>query len=353
MKAEDRVLLLCARQDFTPGHQEEVQALCRGREMPWSGIAKTAARHGVLPIVGANLRRCELVLPQGFAERLELAILENAAVKERDAARLADGLVRLREVELEAMLLKGTALALCVYDEPWVTTSRDIDLVLRPGPGWKKGENGEKEVRRSLYKSGVECDLREHHDVTMNGVLPVRFERIWAEARPVSFRGADAWVMSPEDLLISLAINACRKRFFRLKGLFDLAESVGRLRDLDWSRLAALAREGHCEGIVYTGLLVTRETLGCALPDDVLEELGVSRTRARLLRSLLTRFVRKAGLAALAADEGARSPNSAMLLSYASFRPAEAWRSFRYSLTHAPVHRPEELATPLATSARS
>jgi hypothetical protein len=339
---EDRLLCLCARQDFLPGHRQAVEDLCRGGAVRWDRLAAAAERQGVLPIVGANLRQCDAGLPATLAVRCELAVLENAAVRERDADRLAAGLARLLEVELEAMLLKGTALTLAVYAEPWVVTSQDIDLVLRPGPGWEKGKGEEKKVRWALYSNGVECDLETHHDVTMNGVLPVDFPRIWREARPVRFRGVPAWTMSPEDLLISLAVNCCRKRF-RLKGLFDVAETLRRGEAIDWLRLGALAREGHCEGVVYAALLAAREALGAGLPAGALQALGVSRVRAGLLRSLIAAFLSAAPFTAGAGRAG--SP-LALALAYASLRPAEAWRSFRYSLTHPPEHQGEDPQAP-------
>lgn len=344
MSPEDHILFLCARQSFLPGHREAVHALARGREIRWEALAKTAARHGVLPIVGSNLRGCDLAvlrLPAGFAERLEVAVFESAAVRERDADRLATALARLRAVELEAMLLKGTALTLLVYREPWVVTSHDIDLVLRPGPGWEKGKGEEKAVRKSLYTNGIECDLNEHHDVTMNGVLPIDFERIWREARPLCFRGEDAWMPSPEDLLLSLCINACRKRYFRLKGLFDLSETVARLRDLDWGMLAVLAREGRVQGMVHAALVATRETVGCDLPAGALEGLRVPPVKARFLERLIAAYLRRGSLVDRSGETLAR------LLTYASFRPAEVWRSVRHSLTHPAKHKaPAEVTLP-------
>lgn len=344
MTREDHLLRLCARQEFLPEHRRAVEDLCRGAAVRWELLAAAAERHGVLPVVGANLRTCDAGLPADLAVRCELAALENAAVRERDADRLATGLARLREVELEAMLLKGTALTLAVYAEPWVVTSQDIDLVLRPGPGWEKGKGEEKKVRWALYSNGVECDLETHHDVTMNGVLPVDFARIWREARPVAFRGVPAWTMSPEDLLISLAVNCCRKRF-RLKGLFDVAETLRRGEPADWPRLGALAREGRCEGIVYTALVAAREALGAGLPAGSLEALGLSPVRAALLRSLLRAFL------AAAPFTGRAGRPLALALAYASLRPAEAWRSVRYSLTHPPKHKGEDPHAPAAAVA--
>jgi len=253
--------------------------------------------------------------------------------------RNPDGLARLREVELEAMLLKGTALSLAVYEEPWVVTSQDIDLVLRPGPGWEKGKGEEKNVRRALYTNGVECDLDTHHDVTMNGLLPVDFPRIWREARPVVFRGVPAWLMSPEDLLISLAVN-CGRKHFRLKGLFDVAETLRRGEPIDWPRLGVLAREGHAEGIVYSALVAAREALGARLPAGALQVLELAPARAALLAALVKVFLSAAPFA------GRSGRPLALALSYASLRPAEAWRSALYSLTHPPKHKGEDPNAP-------
>ena len=345
MTREDRLLLLCARQEFLPAHREAVERLCQEGEIRWGNLAAAAGRHGVLPIVGANLRRCDPAatgLPEALAARFEIAVLENAAVRERDADRLATGLARLREVELEAMLLKGTALSLHVYEEPWVVTSQDIDLSLKPGPGWEKGKGEEKKVRKALYTHGVECDLEAHHDVTMNGVLPVDFERIWREARRLSFRGVPAWLMSPEDLLISLCVNGCRKRF-RLKVLFDVAETLRRGGPLDAGRLGRLAREGHCEGIVYATLILARKALGAEIPEGLLDSLGLSAPRAALLRALATAFLRAGSFV-----ERSGRP-LALALAYAALRPVESWKSIFYSLTHPAKHKGEDPLAPAPT----
>lgn len=328
MTSEDSILYLCTRQDFLPEHREGVETISRERPVRWEALAAAAERQGVAPVVGENLRRCDaaaLGMPEAVAGRLELAFFENAVTKEREAERLAAALGRLREVGYEAMLLKGAALDLLVYHEPWVVVSHDVDLVLRPLAG-RTLDPEEKTVRRSFYRSGIECDLLTHHDVTMNGVLPVRFDRVWEEARPVRFRGAEALVMGPEDLFISLCVNLCRKRFFRLKGLFDVAETARLLPGLDWGHLARRSREHGCEGIVYTALLATRETLGVSFPEGLLAELGIPAARAWALRRLLRRALRRGG-------------SGSVLLPYLSYRGREAWRSLRFTLTHrAPEH---------------
>jgi hypothetical protein len=314
VKAEDRVLFAAARQDFRVEHRATVEALS---PVDWDKVAAVAENHGVAPIVGANLK----------LESLQRAFFENVLIKAQEAERLARGIGRLREAGYQVMLLKGAALDLLVYREPWVTTSKDSDLLLRPEPGRRLADD-ERAVRRSLYRSGIECDLPGHHDVDMNGVLPIHFDRIWAAARTVDYHGQEAFVMAPEDLLISLCINSCRKRFFRLKHLFDIAETAQRL-EIDWDRFAARAREDRCEAIVYTALHVARETLGCEVPD-----LDVPRLRMLLIHRLVARWLRRGSL-------DSRPP---AWLPYASYRPEQALRSLRFALTWTPPahHRPAE-----------
>jgi Uncharacterised nucleotidyltransferase len=338
MRTEDRILFACARQGFQPRHRETVEELSSQRQIDWERLTATAERHGVLPVVGANLRRCApavLRMPGPLAERLEVAAFENALRKEQEAAELAEALARLRAVGLEAMLLKGAALDLLVYAEPWVATSRDTDLLVRPLPGFRPGPE-EREVRRRLYRRGIECDLEEHHDVNMNGVLPIPFARIWHDSRPIRFRGQDAWVMAPEDLLISLCINSCRKRFLRLKGLFDIAETARLSPGLDWGRLARKACDYRCEGIVFAALSTAAATVGCELPEGALDALELGAVRAALLRGLVAGALRTSSL------HSHRSPGLSLLLPYASYRRDQAWRSFRFALTHPPARLPAD-----------
>ena len=321
MRATDRLLYLCARQEFLPAHRDEVERLAAGTAVAWPRVISLAESHGLLPMVAANLRSCDaarLGLPEELSGQLELAILENAALRGRDDHRLAARLARLREVRLEAMLLKSSALALGVYEEPWVAVPRDVDLALRPLPGWAKGEGGERAVRADLYPNGIECDLDGHHDVTMNGVLPIDFERVWREARPVLFRGAPAWAMGAEDLLVALCVNACRKRYFRLKCLFDVAETLRRGEPVDATRLAELARRQRCAGIVAAALLAVGATVGSPRASDLLGALRLGPLRGRALAGLVAAAVRWGSLDSLAGRL------LAALLVAASMRPADA-----------------------------
>jgi hypothetical protein len=350
MRMEDRVLLAATRQDFTPAHQAAVAAAARESSLDWERLAAAAHRHGVGPLVGLNLRRCEARLPPAVAAAFEQAILENTAYKLRETARLHGALHALREAGYEAMLLKGAALDRQVYRQSWYTVSRDLDLAVRPLPGRDPGEEG-RAVRRTLCLSGIECDLDAHHDVTMSGVLPVPFERIWQDARPLQVDGIDALVMSPEDLLLSLTVNACRKRYFRLKSLLDLAETVRHLAvpeaGLDWDVLAEKARAWSCGAIAYTALAAADATLGCGLPGGTLARFatasGLSGTHRRALDRLIAALLARGSLVRGQLLGGnprgrllGRSLQGSLLLVYLSLRPGQLARSLAGALAHLP-----------------
>jgi hypothetical protein len=130
--------------------------------------------------------------------------------------------------------------------------------------------------------------------------------------------------MSEEDMLLSLCINAARKRFFRLRSLVDIAETVNRRRDLDWAVLIDKAHDYRCEHIAYTALLVTLTTLGCDLPEGALASLDIGRAKAAVLRHLVPFLNRRLSLTSLSYYSGwdlfGRKVGWSLFLPYASER---------------------------------
>jgi hypothetical protein len=173
---------------------------------------------------------------------------------------------------------------------------------------------------------GIEYDYFEHHDVMMNGVLPVDFEQIWRDATQIEFRGQPLWVMAPEDMLISVCINSCRKRFFRLKALCDIAETINKY-GLNWPEVVRRARTYDCHNIVYTALWVTQMTLGCSITEEVLDNFEVNPIRAKIIRYLSRRMSLDA-FSSLYFGKNllGRKVDWPLVLPYATFRWYQVWR---------------------------
>jgi hypothetical protein len=206
----------------------------------------------------------------------------------------------------------------------------DVDLVIRA-----RREDLTEAERRDICDlfaplDGFEYDFFEHHDVTMNRVLPVDFEAIWQEALPVKHQGERVLVMRGEDMLLAAAINACRKRFFRLRSLFDVATLLESYLDLDWAWLVARARRFGCCPLLYTALLVTQQTLGGAINGEMLNRLSLHPLRAATLRHFVAGLLPRLSFATTYPLSGnglfGRPGTLSLLLTYASYSPGQVWK---------------------------
>jgi hypothetical protein len=328
MEPEDKVLLLCARQEFAEIHLETLLGLCAAETISWEKALDTAKLHEVAPLVWANLEKAiaaGLSIPQEFDDRFQLTCYANVATKGRQKAKLAETVPFLNAHSIDVMGIKSVALDLLVYDHPWYTVAGDADLVLRPRQD-SVPPNVMAEIQQFFAGWPIEWEFYEHHDVTMNGQLPVDFDRIWRDAVSVPFEGHELLLMSTEDMLLSLCINSARKRFFRLRSLVDIAETVSRCHELDWPTLVEKARAYQCSHFAFTALFVTQTALECTLPEGVLDQLAPASTRTSLLKRMIPTLMRRQSLDSLSSYTGwelfGRKMGPSLLLPYAS----EPWR---------------------------
>jgi hypothetical protein len=326
MRSEDRLLYLCCRQEMTTADVERLLAVTN-RHLDWTELFRLAYGHGVAPLVYRNLETgidAGLVVPDNIKNRFKLATYQNMPVKSRQARRLTQVLASLGDEEVDLMVVKGAALDLLVYDEPWYTVSDDIDAVVRT----HTRDLADADIDRLRNKlNGLEYEFNEHHDVNLNRALPVDFTRIWQDAAVVEFNGHDLYLMSPEDMLLAVCINSCRKRFFRLRSLVDLAETVRRVPELDWAVFIEKATAYQCNNIAYTAISVARATVGCPLPPYVLENLRVGRTKQRLVDGAVHFLLNNMSLRSLSYYAGpnliGRTVGWSLLLPYLTYRRSE------------------------------
>jgi hypothetical protein len=253
-------------------------------------------------------------------EQLRMSEVASIALHSNRAARLERLLAFLNSKSIDAMLIKGTALEILVYDRPWATTTRDIDVVLDiDAGGFSKADQAAFHDLAGGYS--LEYDFGTHHDVTMNGILPVDFQKVWADAQTSCYHDQPCLVMSMEDMLISLCVNSCRKRYFSLKSLLDIAETIRNCKGLDWQIVTAKARTYRCSYIVYTALLATQITIGSQLPVTLQRDLSVSPLRARIILLEIERRVSRPLFEPKpSADILGRSIDTSLFLPYLTYR---------------------------------
>jgi hypothetical protein len=268
-------------------------------------------------------------------------------LKKQGSHRALGQLVQLcaqRQVDL--LLIKGAALSLFVYRQPWSVISGDMDIVLRPGAGASAGLDAVIEFMehhnhtRSEMAEHFEYELHGHHDLSMNDVLHIPPQALWQDAVTRELGGYPLLVLSPEMMLVAACVNACRKRYFYLKSLNDIAVLCRRFPALDWQAIGERARAYRADTIVYTALWVTQQVLGSAIPAAAWRELPVAPARRRGIQAVAARLCRHGSLATLTASRGTafgRQLNLPLLLTYMSYRRdivggkageiVRAWRS--------------------------
>jgi hypothetical protein len=106
-------------------------------------------------------------------------------------------------------------------------------------------------------------------------------------------------------MLLTTAINSCRKRFFRLKSLCDLVTIVETHPRLNWDTVVSKAQAYKCNTILYTALVVTQATLGCQVPAGIQKALKVHPVRAVMIRYLVRQLCQRFSLTTLFANPDA------------------------------------------------
>lgn len=333
MRREDWFLFAAARQTLEPRHIQRMAALAQSKGFQWERVFITAEHHRIAPLIYHHVNSQPVLVDQIPAEILKHAqfnAIQNAFNKKERAGLLCAALRYFHDRGIPVLVIKGAAQELLVYDEPWYTSADDIDLIL----GIHKSALTDRQLRDTMdhfHRKHVEYDYYEHHDMNMNGVLPVDFESVWQNARPIDCRGEPGLVLSPEDHLLAICINSCRKRFFRLKSLFDIHETILKCGEIDWERFARRAARFDCTNIVYTALLVASRTLETPVPWDRLAKLKVSPLRSALIHTGVGLLMRLLSLS----DKYIRprrynrlvDPN--LLLAYLSYRPDQILHKFR------------------------
>lgn len=331
MTVQDQILFLCARQDFTPAHAERVRALAKS-PVEWQNIHACAYMNNIAPLVYSNLLKCKLgaTIPTAVTDAFKRNLWRTMSVKQEMAQAILA--VRRQFPDEDIMLVKGAALDRIVYTQPWLVWSNDADLVFRRRREQFEDraydrfvayfERMNQNVRR--FDQNIEYELYTHHDLTMNGILPIDFERVWRDTNPLPLGDTFVLAPSPEDLLLFGCVNACRKRYFHLRVLCDLGEIVGTFPTLDWGKFCRTAREARCDLIVYTALRLAQQTLDVGISETNLAQLAIPGARRRHIDMMMGLLVRRGSLTSLSRDRGAkifgRNLGWSLLLTYSTYR---------------------------------
>jgi hypothetical protein len=329
MSSEDRLLFICTRQNFLEMHRDLVTNLCFKEDVEWNTVYSISEEHRVAPLIYFNLKQCQDIIsqiPKDVIDKFEYCLFQNAIMKDLVKDRIVKVLACLNEMSIDTMLIKGVILDKTVYRKQFYTMLGDVDLIARP----KSNElptKDRKKITNVIREIPIfEFEYFAHHDITMNATLPINFDRIWQDSEIITFGDQRAFMMSSEDLLISACISSCRRRYFKLKNILDIAEILETYHDLKWDLLLEKSKEYRCDVIVYTALLITQMTLGCNLPREIFRQLGVDPLRVLMIKYLIQKIT-LSSLSIFSAKSavGRRKIDRTLLLPYLTYRWDQAF----------------------------
>jgi len=299
-------------------------AWAQGGSWTPAALADAADEHGIAALVWQTLGSS----PESFADVRERMAPWVRAAATRDLFIQRDMqtvLGALAGAGVRALVMKGSALAYTVYEQPWLRPRTDTDVLIDradldaaaralAGCGYSQSDALSTGTLVSHQVAFERTDAHDvHHVVDLHwkivnpqmlaDVLP--FEDLWRDRRGAPVLGPSAAVPSPAA---SIAIGnihrlAHHQGHDRLIWLVDLRALVERFTSDDWRALVDLACGARVAGLCLDGLRQSRDRLGATLPSGVEQALAAAApsepSRVYLEKTMHKRDVLVNDLAAL------------------------------------------------------
>lgn len=307
LSCENRLLLYCSRADVPEGKASELNYLLRSR-MNWEFISQAARSHNVRELLYHNLKRLSNrgFIPAVVMEDLKQAYHETIARNMYIYAELRTILDAFHRAGLEAIALKGAALAGVVYPDIGLRPMADIDLLVREeelavadrvmtdleysavhnldSRQWERENHFHLPAYRHARKPVV---VEIHWHFTANRPS-ADIREWWKRALCRDIMGYSILVPSPEDMLIHLAVHLFNHGYdngFVLRGLCDIFEML-RHHDgsIDWSLVADEIKKQGIGRQVHSVFHLARKFY--AIRNDSLMPLSLDQADHRFLRVL-------------------------------------------------------------------
>lgn len=290
IRAEDQLLLCCARTQMDADHAEFLRGLLR-QEVDWVYLFLAALQHGMVPLLYRNLNAtCPEEVP---AETLE-DLRDHFAVAAARNRSLWDELLRLLKLlearGISAVPFKGPALAALAYGDVTLRQFGDLDILVRPGhavqarelllaAGYRDSLTGDQAAAylrsRGAYNYKLLRDegrlpVELHWAVTSrDNAFPLDLERVWQRLEPITVQGESFLHFDREDLLLVLCQHGSKHKWKRLDWICDIAELLRVSPQMDWGSVLDRACQLGCRRMLFLGLWLTEDLLGVTLPADI------------------------------------------------------------------------------------
>jgi hypothetical protein len=261
----------------------------------WDRIVRCAEQHGVAALFWRSIEGqpafpSPLTAPLAALAGKEVA---RAAIRERELARV---LGSFEAAGVDAIVIKGAALAYTRYDKPWLRARTDTDVLISrdsldgaasalQSAGYTASANlstGEFVSHQLAWERRDEHGFFHVVDVHWKVVNPqvladaITFQDLWDSAHDVRAGAATLRVPHPVWSLLVACVHrlAHHQDQERLGWLFDIHLLARALEPRDWEQLLTIATARQLSAICEAGLTAAARHLATPLPAGMIEALN-------------------------------------------------------------------------------
>jgi hypothetical protein len=147
-----RLLALCAHVELGAAHRHRLaRRAARLTAQEWESVPTQAETHGMAPLLYVHLKAAEVQLPRDVKRTLQGLVLRHREINRVRMRVLRDILSTYDDAGIQALVLKGAALAHLVYPEPGLRPMSDLDILVPKAELWR--------AQRLLAESGFDAPL--------------------------------------------------------------------------------------------------------------------------------------------------------------------------------------------------
>ena len=322
LRPEEQFIINWLRSEFSGVDNHSLSAAgCT--DIRWEAVFETALRWNIAPMLYRIIKNQTDIpnappVPDAVLKGMEAAYIKTYMVNQSNFSELTEIIKSLTAAGIRVILLKGAHLAPFVYQDMGMRWMADIDVLIRRADlrqtndilirmgysypyvngtaVWddfgKRKEVGDQAAVIDWYKAhhmhlnyfnpnGLQ-NLELHWGIARNASpFSIDTERLWKRAQIEDLRGTPVHVLSPEDLILHIALHDAYYHHLKLFGLrpcCDIAMVVSRFStQIVWERLHDRAREWKIERFVYLMLRLSNELFGIDIPKDLLRSNGTKR----------------------------------------------------------------------------
>jgi len=301
-------------------HQQAGTASLESVAVPdWHRFSETAQREGVSAILFHNITNHHLkdLIPQDCCRKLSNQYNANLRRNLLIIGALREVLAALQEAGIPCIVLKGIALAECVYKNIALRGMNDVDILVRKvdllntdnhlsSLGYTSRDSSVTKVIHNPagylssleYRSNDPSPLNLHvHWHPVNTSVPgtmfaekIDICRLWKNATMTNVADSQALMLSPEHLIIYLCEHAMRvgHSFDRMILVCDIFYTIKTFKNIiDWDFIIEESRQFNLSRFVYYGLSIVRHHTSLDIPNDSISKmrpLDISRGERYFLK---------------------------------------------------------------------